>query len=236
MSIRALIFDVDGTLADTEETHRRAFNAAFERQGLRWHWSEREYGRLLSTPGGKERLRAHVESLPIWPTERRLLASRIPAIHETKTVIYGDLVGAGHAPLREGIARLIDQAQCAGIRLAIASTTTLANIEALLRASFGPSAMERFAVVAAGDVVPRKKPAPDIYRRVLEELRLPPSECVALEDSTLGLRAAKAAGLFTVVTPSRWTRHESFAGADWVAASLGSYERPLQELERRICG
>lgn len=234
MSIKGLIFDVDGTLADTEEAHRCAFNAAFERHGLRWHWTQSEYRNLLKTPGGKERLLAYVESLPVWPSERRLLAARIPAIHATKTEIYAQLIAAGRAPLRAGVARLIEQAEQAGVRLAIATTTTLANVEALIEASFAPAGLRRFAAVGAGDVVERKKPAPDIYLHVLNELRMPAADCVAVEDSALGLRAAKAAGLFTVVTPSRWTRGEDFAGADWVAGSLGDFEHPLRELQQRF--
>lgn len=234
MRIKALIFDVDGTLADTEETHRRAFNAAFERHRLEWRWSAPQYARLLATAGGKERLAAFVDSLPIWPSERRLLAARIPEIHETKTAIYTRLVDEGVAPLREGVGCLLESAEQAGVSLAIASTTTLANIEALLGAALGARALRRFAVVGAGGAVARKKPAPDIYLFVLRELRLPAAECVALEDSSLGLAAAKAAGLFTVVTSSRWTAGENFAAADWVLPSLASCERPLEEMERRF--
>jgi HAD superfamily hydrolase (TIGR01509 family) len=230
VSIGALIFDVDGTLADTEEAHRRAFNAAFERHRLGWHWSAAQYARLLATAGGKERLRAYVDSLPLWPTERRLLAARIPEIHESKTAIYAHLIEQGAAPLREGVERLIEAAEGAGVRLAIATTTTPANIEALL----GYRAVRRFAVVGAGDDVARKKPAPDIYLFVLRELSLSAVQCVAIEDSSLGLESAKAAGLFTVVTPSRWTKGEDLTAADWIVPSLASYERPLEELERRF--
>jgi HAD superfamily hydrolase (TIGR01509 family) len=234
MRIEALIFDVDGTLADTEEAHRRAFNAAFERHRLTWHWSAAQYARLLATAGGKERLRAYVDSLPVWPTERRLLTARIPEIHESKTAIYARLVGQGAAPLRAGVERLIEAAEGAGVRLAIASTTTRANIEALLGAALGNRAVRRFAAVGAGDDVPRKKPAPDIYQFVLRELRLPAARCVALEDSSLGLEAAKAAGLFTVVTPTQWTKGENFAAADWILPSLASCARPLEELQSRF--
>jgi beta-phosphoglucomutase-like phosphatase (HAD superfamily) len=234
MSIEALIFDVDGTLADTEETHRRAFNDAFESLRLEWRWSAPAYGRLLSTAGGKERLRAFVDSLPVWPTERRLLAARIPEIHRTKTAIYARLIEQGAAPLREGVEPLIEAAERAGVPLAIASTTTRSNIEALLGAALGDGGIRRFVVVGADDDVGRKKPAPDIFRFVLRELHLPAARCVALEDSSQGLRAAKAAGLFTVVTPTQWTKNEDFAGADWVLPSLASHERLLDEMESRF--
>ena len=234
MRIKALIFDVDGTLADTEEAHRQAFNTAFERHRLGWRWSVRQYARLLATAGGKERLAAFIDSLPVWPSERRLLAARIPEIHQTKTAIYARLIEEGAAPLREGVERLLEAAERAGLELAIASTTTLANIEALLGAALGAGAIRRFAIVGTGGDAARKKPAPDIYRFVLRELRLAAADCVALEDSSQGLKAAKAAGLFTLVTPSRWTAGEDFAAADWVLSSLASCERPLEEMERRF--
>jgi HAD superfamily hydrolase (TIGR01509 family) len=220
MTLRALIFDVDGTLADTEEAHRSAFNQAFRQHGLDWHWSKLEYARLLATTGGKERLAVHIASLPLRGGEREVLNRRIPDIHAAKTDIYASMVMEGQVSLRDGVARLIDEAASANIRLAIASTTTLANIEALVRATLGRHAIYRFAVVGAGDQVRHKKPAPEIYRFVLRELALSARECVALEDSRNGLRAAKAAGLFTVVTPSFWTCHEDFSMADLVLPSL----------------
>lgn len=232
MRIKALIFDVDGTLADTEEAHRRAFNAAFDEHQLGWHWSAPQYGRLLATAGGKERLRAYVDTLEVGPGERERLAARIPDIHQTKTAIYAQLIRQGAAPLRDGVERLLDGADEAGVRLAIATTTTLANIEALLGAALGDGGLRRFAVVGAGDDVARKKPAPDIYEFVLRKLRLPAADCVALEDSSLGLQAAKAAGLFTVVTPSQWTQGEDFAAADWILPSLACCD--LAALQTKI--
>jgi HAD superfamily hydrolase (TIGR01509 family) len=233
MRLRALIFDVDGTLADTEEAHRQAFNAAFQDRGLEWRWSVPQYARLLSITGGKERLRAYIDSLPLWPTERRSLVARIPDIHAAKTALYTRSLERGSVQLREGIERLLQAAEDAGIRLAIASTTTRANIEALLRATLGAASMRRFAAVAAGDDVPRKKPSPDVYRCVLRALDLPAADCVAVEDSAVGLQAAKAAGLYTVVTPSQWTKDEDFAQADWIVPSFAACERPLKEIESR---
>jgi beta-phosphoglucomutase-like phosphatase (HAD superfamily) len=224
MTLKALIFDVDGTLADTEEAHRCAFNQAFQQHGLDWHWNRPQYARLLATTGGKERLAAHIDSMPLSGTERQTLSLRIPAIHAAKTDIYASMVMAGQVSLRDGVARLIDEAASANVRLAIASTTTLANIEILLRATLGRYAIQRFAVVGAADQVRHKKPAPEIYRFVLRELARPARECVALEDSRNGLTAAKAAGLYTVVTPSFWTRHEDFSMADLVLPSLAELD------------
>jgi HAD superfamily hydrolase (TIGR01509 family) len=236
VKLKALIFDVDGTLADTEDAHRCAFNAAFEEHGLEWNWSKPKYADLLLTAGGKERLAAYVDSLSVTPDERRALRERIAAIHHSKTEHYTRMISEGQVPLREGVARLIGEAKRAKIRLAIASTTTLANIDALLRINLGSEARELFAVIGAGDEVPRKKPAPDIYEYVLRKLAEPGADCAAIEDSALGLKAAKAAGLFTIVTPSYWTRGEDFSEADLVLPSLGSPGRPLPARAAALVG
>jgi len=234
MKIKALIFDVDGTLADTEEAHRRAFNQAFEQQRLEWHWSPDEYARLLKVTGGKERIGAYVDSLTVGAVERHALKARISAIHEIKTENFTQLVREGLVPLREGVARLIEEAERAGVRLSIATTTTLGNIEALLSVNLGRGALDRFSVIGAGDQVRRKKPAPDIFEYVLKELQERAADCVAIEDSANGLAAAKGAGLFTVVTPSRWTSGEDFRGADLVVTSLGSSAHPLRDIENHF--
>jgi beta-phosphoglucomutase-like phosphatase (HAD superfamily) len=227
MKLKALIFDVDGTLADTEEAHRCAFNDAFRQHGLDWNWNKHAYARLLSVTGGKERLQAYADSLPL-----RAGAQRIADIHKTKTEIYASMVEAGRVSLRDGVERLIDEAARANVQLAIASTTTLANIEALLRTTLGPYSPQRFAVVGAGDHVRHKKPAPEIYRFVLRELDRCAGECVAIEDSLNGLTAAKRAGLYTVVTPSDWTRADDFSAADMVLPSLGSLG--IRELDSEL--
>jgi beta-phosphoglucomutase-like phosphatase (HAD superfamily) len=231
MKIKALIFDVDGTLADTEEAHRCSFNRAFELHRLRWHWSEPEYAGLLKITGGKERIGAYVDSLAIETGERRQLQAQIPAIHATKIENYTELVREGLVPLRDGVARLIEEAEQAGVRLAIASTTTLANIEALLTVNLGGRGLTRFSVIGAADQALRKKPAPDIFEYVLKELQERAADCVAIEDSAGGLAAARGAGLFTVITPSRWTLGEDFGGADLVLRSLGASPHPLRDIE-----
>lgn len=234
--LEALIFDVDGTLADTEEAHRCAFNEAFDQLGLPWNWSRPKYAHLLLTAGGKERLAAYIHSLDLPAPGRRELLGRIEDIHRAKTANYTRRVLAGGVALRDGVERLIDEAGRCGVRLAVATTTTFDNVEALLRTGLGPGALDRFAVIgAAGDAV-RKKPAPDIYEYVLRRLGASPQECVAMEDSANGLRAAKAAGLFTIVTPSYWTRTEDFSGADLVLPSLGSTLRPLTPRAAALVG
>ena len=231
MRIKAIIFDVDGTLADTEEAHREAFNSAFAEHRLDWHWSTSDYARWLAVTGGKERLAAFVDSLPLSTEKRAALEARIPAIHRTKSDHYARLVRMGRVPLRAGIERLLQEAESAGVTLAIASTTTRANIDALLDAHLGAGATGRFSVIGAGDAVPQKKPAPDISRFVLRELGESSADCVAVEDSGQGLAAAKGAGLFTVVTPSDWTCGEDFSDADLLLTSWDSCDRPFLELE-----
>jgi HAD superfamily hydrolase (TIGR01509 family) len=231
LKLKALIFDVDGTLADTEEAHRCAFNDAFRHHGLDWNWSRPRYAQLLLTTGGKERLRAFIDSLPLTRAQRARLTDRIPEIHSTKTGLYTRMIAQGRVPLRDGVARLMDEAGAAAIQLAIASTTTLSNIEALLTTNLGPGALERFTVVGAGDQVRHKKPAPDIYELVLHELNRAAEDCVAVEDSRNGLQAAQLAGLFTIVTPSFWSETEDFAGADLVLPSL---TLGIREIDRHL--
>ena len=227
--LAALIFDLDGTLADTEETHRQAFNAAFIELALWWDWSPPLYADLLKVSGGKERLRHYIGTLRVPAAERERLLAIVPALHETKTRIYTELLVRGQRPFRPGVLPLLRAARGAGLKLAIASTTTSANVDALLQANLGGARDVAFDVVACGDVVPEKKPAPDIYRLALASLRIPAESCIAFEDSLNGLRAAKAAGLATVVTPSRWTAQEDFTGADLVLPSLEGLELPRLE-------
>jgi HAD superfamily hydrolase (TIGR01509 family) len=230
MSVEALIFDVDGTLADTEEAHRIAFNSAFEQHRLGWTWDRTEYRQLLEIAGGKERIAAYIDSLPVSASERRNLLARVPELHADKTRLYGEVVNAGGVPLRDGVERLLNEALEQGCHLAIASTTTAANINALLNATLGPRGLDLFAVIACGDQVRAKKPAPDIYRLALDTLGLPPEQALAVEDSAHGLRAATAAGLWTLVTPTFWTQDGDFRAAGLLLPDLG--ELGFDELVR----
>ncbi len=236
MSLAALVFDVDGTLADTEEAHRQAFNAAFLEFELGWDWDRALYARLLAVSGGKERIAAYIETLRLAAAERQRLRNLVPMIHATKTRIYAELIDSFRLPLRTGVARLIREAHEAGLRLAIATTTTPANVEALLYAALGAGSARWFAAIAAGDLVANKKPAPDIYHAVLASLRLPPEACVAFEDSVNGVRAARAAGLATIATPTRWTAGQDFSAAQLVIESLGDPDHPLTGASRERAG
>jgi beta-phosphoglucomutase-like phosphatase (HAD superfamily) len=234
--LKALLLDVDGTLADTEEAHRRAFNEAFREHGLDWNWTKPQYAQLLRTTGGKERITAYINSFPLQPAQRSAALERVAALHKAKTANYMRIVHAGEVPLREGVERLLDEARAAGVTLGIATTTTFDNIQALLQTTLGPDGLARFAVIGAGDQVPCKKPAPDIYKYVLHQLGLRPQDCVAIEDSANGVASAKAAGLFTIVTPCYWTQGEDFAAADLVLPGLGSDESPLTDRAAMLIG
>jgi HAD superfamily hydrolase (TIGR01509 family) len=236
MTLEALIFDVDGTLADTEETHRQAFNAAFIQFELWWDWSPQQYAELLSTSGGKERIARYIDTLEVAESERARLRQLVPAIHREKTRLFTELIADGRAKLRPGVARLIREAKQAGVRLALASTTTGANVEALIASNLGQDAYRDFAVIACGDQVETKKPAPDIYNLALGALGLPPAACVAFEDSGNGVQAAKAAKLYTVVTPTIWTATQDFRGADLLLHSLGDPRAPVDAAAQERIG
>lgn len=218
--VEALIFDVDGTLADTEDAHRQAFNDAFRAHGLDFCWSRELYRELLQVTGGKERLAAFFHRARLAAGERLLLSGLIPRLHATKTSFYLERMKLGRVPLRPGVRRLMTEARAAGVRLAIASTTSPENVSALLEGALGDGALEEFSVVATGDAVPRKKPAPDIYLLALSRLGATARRAIAFEDSAIGVAAAKAAGLFTVATPSDWTGGQDLAAADLVLPSL----------------
>ncbi len=218
MSLRALIFDVDGTLAETEEAHRAAFNQIFAQWDLGWNWSVDDYRTLLKTTGGKERMRAHQDTLPAG--ERRLSDDEIARLHKEKTAAYAAILGRGELELRPGVAELIDAGRKAGFKLAVATTTNTPNVEALCQCCWGVSALDIFDHVAAGDMVNNKKPAPDVFLLALEQLGLPPEECIGFEDSRNGVLSAKGAGLRVLVTPSAYTDMDNFDDADWVIPDL----------------
>ncbi|MFN3867765.1 MAG: HAD-IA family hydrolase [Hyphomicrobiaceae bacterium] len=222
--LQALIFDVDGTLAETEEVHRAAFNAVFDEMGLGWHWDRPMYGRLLDVTGGKERITHFIatEQPPRVPqSDGGSMADAIAAMHRRKTDIYNQMVASGGLQLRPGVEAVVRAAKQAGVRLAIATTTSLPNVESLLSATLGSDGIAMFEAIAAGDMVAKKKPAPDVFLLALEKLALPARACLALEDSLNGLHSAQAAGLSTFITRSAYTAHQDFKGALAVRDTLG---------------
>ena len=227
--LKALIFDVDGTLADTERLgHRVAFNLAFAEFGLNWHWDETLYGELLAVTGGKERIShfiQHYQPEMFGPTAD--LVTFIQTLHAAKNRQYAKLVETGQIPARLGVIRLIQEAKDAGLRLAIATTTIRENVEALFTASFPEQMLSWFEVIATDESVADKKPAPDIYQYVLEKMGLLAQECLAFEDSENGLRSALSAGISTLITINDYTENQDFSGALAVVNHLGEPDRPL---------
>ncbi|MBT3347159.1 MAG: HAD family hydrolase [Thiotrichales bacterium] len=220
--MRALIFDVDGTLADTErDGHRVAFNLAFNEAGLEWNWSEELYGELLSVTGGKERILHFIDSKKPSIPKVGDMKEWIAELHAAKTRHFVKLLEDGKIPLRSGVRRLLTEAHNAKVTLAIATTTTPQNVSALLEYALFPGAAAWFKVIGAGDIIPNKKPAPDIYNYVLDELGLDAADCIAFEDSRNGILSSQAAGLKTVITVNGYTDKDDFSGAALVLDGLG---------------
>ncbi|MDF1804036.1 HAD-IA family hydrolase [Thalassovita sp.] len=224
MELRALIFDVDGTLAETEEAHRAAFNDTFTAWGLGWHWTREDYAELLKTTGGKERIKRFQSDLPLTG---QLSDTQIAKLHAEKTQAYVNILARGDLELRPGVRELIKAARRSGLRVAVATTTNLPNVDALVRCCWGISGEEVFEVIAAGDQVKAKKPAPDVFQLALDRLGLPAKECLAFEDSRNGVLSARGAGLRVLVTPSAYTAGDDFSGADWVIPDLTHENLPM---------
>ncbi|MCF8167259.1 MAG: HAD-IA family hydrolase [Rhodoferax sp.] len=220
MGIQAIIFDVDGTLADTEDGHRQAFNKAFAEIGLKWQWDRDVYDQLLSVTGGKERIKYFVSDFQRDFVPPPDFETFVRDLHGIKTRHYTQMVREGQIPLRPGIRQLIYAAHQAGLQLAIATTTAPDNVAALLETGLEKDWQKMFVAVGCGDMVPNKKPAPDVYLWVMERLGRTPAECIALEDSENGLRSSLAAGIKTFITLNHFTRRHDFSGAAAVLEDL----------------
>jgi len=214
MKLRALLFDVDGTLADTErDAHRPAFNTAFREAGLPWDWDEILYGELLAVTGGKERIVHYAQQYDPERAAALDFDALVKRLHAAKTGYYLQYVDTGRVPLRPGVSELIQAAIDAGLTLAIVTTTSLENVRSLLSATLPKHWQDAFSLIAAGDIVPAKKPAPDIYLYTLQALELPAAACIAIEDSENGLRSSADAGITTVATPNDYTVGQDFGRA-----------------------
>lgn len=227
--LEGLLFDCDGVLVDTErDGHRVAFNATFKELGWPTEWSVARYGELLTTAGGKERTRRHFDETG-WPMPEAERDAAIARSHKVKTDRFMRLIEAGSLPLRPGVARLVDEAVGAGVRVAVCSTSNERAVQAVVDVMLGPERAAHIKVFA-GDVVARKKPDPAIYLLAQETLGLDPRRCVVVEDSSNGLRAAKAAGMACLVTVSSYTADEDFSLADRVVPDLGDPPGPAVRL------
>jgi len=236
--LQALIFDVDGTLADTEEYHRLAFNQSFSQAGLNWHWPISLYDDLLGVTGGVERIHHYIQQQhPNFSQEAKIvdLQAYVQELHRVKTALYKQKLQQGVA-LRPGVQRLITEAHRSGMRLAIATTTSMENVSTLINCTLGKECLSWFEVIVSGDMVTRKKPAADVYISVLERLSLPASQCMALEDSQLGLQSALAAEIKTVITQNQFTRNHDFQKAALVIDHLGEPGQPFNVVQGNAHG
>jgi threonine dehydratase len=231
MALEVLIFDVDGTLANTErDGHLVAFNLAFKELGLDWKWSNELYHELLNVTGGQLRIKYYLKK---YNTEFKHndLDNFVASIHQLKTNIYVRLMNEGAVPLRPGVERLLNEAIKSGLRLAIATTTTPANVDALITNTLGKEALGWFEVIGAGNVVPNLKPAEDIYTYVLEQMNIDADKCLAFEDSYNGIISATNAGLTTLITVNEYTNAQKFDGACVVLNNLGEANKPFKMIE-----
>lgn len=220
MTLRAIIFDVDGTLAETEELHRRAFNETFREAELSWKWDRALYGELLRVAGGRERILHYMKEHAVGPTHWAEATTLAGFLHKEKSGLYRKLLGAETLAPRPGVRRLIDEARAEKIKLAVATTTGRDNTVAVLKSLFGEDGPRWFAVLAVAEDVKTKKPDPEIYRVALRRLQLSAAACVAIEDSGIGLKAARGAAIGTVVAPSTYTGGDDFSGALAVVSDL----------------
>ena len=223
--IRALLWDVDGTLAETErDGHLVAFNRAFEALDVPWRWSEPHYGELLAVAGGRERLLHDISRREEAPGDARQREALAETVHRLKNQIYAEIVGRGDLPLRAGVAELLSECCRAHPPMGIVTTTSRGNVQALLECHLGSHWQGHFATVVCAEEAPRKKPDPQVYRLALEALRLRPHETVAIEDAPAGIEAAQRAGVPVIVTHSHYFPARAAVGALAFGPSLGRTE------------
>lgn len=240
MALQALLFDVDGTLADTERLgHRPAYNRAFRKLGLPFRWGPKLYRRLLKKPGGQERLLHYLDRYQPELGEQAPLAEADPkawarSVHRLKSRYFRSMLSRGQVPLRPGVGRLMREARAAGLRIGIVTSASRATLAPVLEHSLGGTLVREIELVICGDEVDHKKPAPDLYLQALARLDLAAADCVAIEDSELGLAAATAAGIRTVITTNSDTAHEEFGQASLVLDNLGEPDRPSRVLHGRM--
>ncbi|HMM74853.1 MAG TPA: HAD-IA family hydrolase [Gammaproteobacteria bacterium] len=234
--LQALIFDVDGTLADTEEVHRLAFNRAFAEYGIPWEWSPALYERLLAISGGRERIEFYMRELLAQGPGEILTPDLIRELHARKTAIYAEMLRIGQLRLRPGVERLLREARDAGLELALATSSARSNLETLLDMNLPGEWRAWFGAIESCDTVQMKKPSPAVYLAALRGLDLPATACMAFEDTLNGLNAARAAGLVTVITTHRYTQARHFPGAALVTDGFGEPDAPCAVIAGSLAG
>jgi len=236
MRLNAVLFDVDGTIAESEELHRISFNESFKEYGLAWYWDEEIYKELTLIGGGKERIKYYIERACPEMLSHKNLTDYIKALHKVKSQIYKDNLEEKGATLRPGIQRLLDELKVNKIRTALVSSTTEENLNNLFKIGLKITPENFFEVVGHGECTPNKKPSPEIYFWVLEKMKLPPEACVAIEDAPRGVDSALDAGLKVIVTPSQYTTSEDFRKGNLIISNLGEPDQGFKLIKGQSYG
>ncbi|HIF52287.1 MAG TPA: HAD family hydrolase [Thiotrichaceae bacterium] len=226
MKLKGIIFDVDGTIADTEEIHRQAFNQTFDEYDINWHWSVEDYRKILFISGGKERFRKFLNEDETLKIRIENPESFVKELHKRKSEHYRSILKNGDIELRPGVIRLINEARDKGIQIGVATSSSMANLTTLFNKTLDMEPSELFNSIVTSDTVQDKKPSPAAYQCVLAGLGLEAESCVAIEDTQNGNLAALAAGLKTIITTHAYTIDNDFTGASIVANHLGEPDQP----------
>lgn len=240
MTLRAILFDLDGTLADTESHgHRPAYNTAFKELGLPFQWGAALYRKLLHQPSGRERLMHYLHQHQPELGEHAEAVGEHPEawvehVHALKSLHFKQRLHQGQVPLRPGVARLIAEAAAAGVRMAVVTNASSATVKSFLEVGVAPALAKELALVISPGLSSKPKPAPDLYLQALAKLKLPPYQCVAIEDSEIGVLAAQAAGIPVVATVNDLTRHQNFAAASLVLDCLGEPQQAAKVLKGQM--
>ncbi len=236
MLLSAVLFDVDGTIAETEEIHRKSFNESFKEFNLDWFWDEAIYKELINIGDGIERIDYYIKRA--WPEmmEYKNLTKYINSIHKVKNEIFEDYILESEIKPRPGVVRLIKELKENKVRIAIVSSTSESNLLTLFREGLNIDPINTFDLIAHGECTKNKRPSPEIYEWILEKLRLPPQSCIAIEDSLRGVESAKNASVNILVTPSTFTKDEDFSDAKLVVSNLGEPDAPFDKIKGKVYG
>ena len=231
MSIKAVFFDQDGVIIDTErDGHRVSFNMTFKEFGFADEWDVEYYHELLQIAGGKERMRHHWKTKGFSkPLTEEEIDNLVKEMHKRKTALFVELIETGKLPLRPGIHRFMKEAMEAGLKVAVCTTSNEKAAKAVTEKVLSDI---KFDLVLAGDVVQNKKPDPEIYNLALSKLGLKPEEVFVVEDSKNGVKAAKAAGMKVIVTTNHYTEKEDVDAGDVIVSCLGDADGEKAEMRK----